>query len=264
MTLLRQQWRSDRGTLLTWCVVVAFLTWMMAGLWEVLASTGALVEYEQMLKAMPPFVQAMVGKGNLNLFGAYVAGMEYGGVMSFAFIIFVAAYVPGLLTKEVEQRTSEFLLSLPVTRRSVIGVRWLGLVANLTALTLVQWIVLIGVAGPEAQPVRYFWASLNMLLLYVEAGTLVLLATVFIDDHSRAVGVSAALVTFLFFYNSMTESATGIVAAMRKALPFARFDPTAIIATGRVPGADIGILAVGSLVLLFLAVKAFDSKQVAS
>jgi ABC-2 type transport system permease protein len=264
MALIRQQWRSDRGTLLSWCITVILLTWLVVGMYRVMASSGALADFEGMLRSMPPAVQALVGKAGFDVFGTYVSGMVYGGVMFITFIIFVAVYVPGLITREVDRRNSEFLLSLPVTRTLVMGVRWLGLVANLTSLTLCQWLALVILAGPDAQPARYFWASLNMFLVFMVTGGFLLLVSVFIDDYAKGVGVSAAVAMSLFFYNSMTEKGTGLALAVRKALPFFWFEPASIITSGEVPAADMVVLAAGSAVLFCLAARAFESKQIAS
>jgi len=262
MVLMKQQWRSDRWTIFTWGVIVAFLTWMLDGLYHVLDQTGTLAEFEQLMKSMPPVAQALLRGEGLSLYGTFVASMEYGGVMSIVFMIFVATYVPGLISKEIDQRSTEFLLALPVKRRSVIGLRWLGLVLTLSILAACQWIALVIVTGAEAQPSRYLVATLNMLLVYVATGTLLLLVSVFVDDYSKATGACAGIVTFLFFYNAMTETATGFLSTVRKALPFARFDPSSIITKGEVPGANMAILAAGTVVLLYLVVTVFDAKQV--
>jgi ABC-2 type transport system permease protein len=235
---------------------------MLAGLYQVLDKTGTLTEFQALVKSLPPALQALMGWQGLDLHGTFVASMAYGAVMSIVFIVFNATYVPGLISKEIDQRSAEFLLALPVRRRSVIGTRWLGLVVALAILAACQWIALVAVTGAEAQPVRYLVASLNMFLVYLETGTLLLLASVFVDDYSRATGACAGLVTFLFFYNGMTETATGLLATVRKAMPFARFDPSSIIARGEVPGANMAILAAGTVVLLYLAIRAFDAKQV--
>lgn len=263
MVLLKQQWRSDRWTIFTWCVTVILLTWLVGGLYQVLNETGTLTEFEELMMSMPPAARALIGAESLSVLGSFMAGLEYGGIMSIVFLIFLATYVPGLISKEVDQRSSEFLLALPVKRRTVLASRWLGLAVSMAILSLFQWGSLVVVAGAEAQPVRYLVASANMFLLYLEAGTLLLLASIFVDDYPKSTGVCAGLVTALFFYNAMTESTTGFLSTVREALPFARFDANAIIGTGKVPGTDMAILAAGTALFYYLAMRAFDAKQVA-
>jgi len=263
MVLLKQQWRADRWTVLTWCVVVAFLTWMASGLYQVLNEVGLLTEFHNLIRTMPQAFRALFGGEDLNLFGTFVASIEYNALMAIAFMIFVATYVPGLISKEVDQRSSEFLLSLPVKRSSVLATRWLSMALSLAVITAVQWATLLIVTGEQAQPVRYLWASINMYLLFLQVGTLLLLVSVFVDDYPRSTAVCAGLVVLLFFYHGMTEEATGLLSAVRKGLPFARFDPDAIIGSGLVPVTDMALLALGTAPILCIAVLAFERKQVA-
>ncbi len=263
MALMKQQWKSDRGTVLSWCVTVILLTWVLMVFYRVLAASGSLAIFDEMMAAMPPYVQALLGKGGFGVLGAYVTAMQYGGVMFITFIIFISVYVPGLISREIDKRSSEFLLSLPVTRTSVMNSRWLGLCASLIALTLSQWLTLVIVSGSQVQPARYFLASLNMLLVFLETGGLVLLISVFIDDYARAVGIGAAVVVSLYFFNAMTENATGALSTLRRALPFARFDASTILSTGTVSTNDMVVLVAGIAVLYLASVKAFNSKQIA-
>lgn len=263
MVLLKQQWRSDRWTVLSWCVTVALLAWLVIGLYDVMADSGALDLFNEMVSVMPPVVQALFGGVEFGLFGAYVTAMEYGGLMVITFIIFISVYVPGLITREIDRRNSEFLLSLPVTRTSMMTSRWIGLIISLAALELTQWVTLAAVGGPQFQPARFLLASLNMFLVFLETGGIVLLVSVFIDDYSRAVGIGASIVTFLFFFNSLTENATGALATLRGILPFGRFNPEAILTAGTVSAADIMVLVAGIAVLYLASIKAFNSKQIA-
>lgn len=262
MVLLKQQWRSDRGTILTWCITVAFLTWMTSGLYQVLNESGMLTEFQNLVQAMPVAIRALFGPEGFDMFGTFVASVEYGALMSIAFMIFLATYVPGLISKEIDQRSSEFLLALPVKRSAVLGARWLSLAISMAIMTATQWVTLVLVTGDQAQPLRYLWASINMYLLFLEVGTLLLLVSIFVDDYPKSAGVSAGLVVLLFFYHGTTEQATGLLSTIREVLPFARFDSDAIISRGTVPGTDLALLALGTIVLFLLATRVFERKQV--
>ncbi|MGE5579385.1 MAG: ABC transporter permease subunit [Bacillota bacterium] len=263
MVLLKQQWRADRWAVFTWCIVVAFLTWMASGLYQVLNESGLLTQFQNLVRTMPPAFRALFGAEDFNLFGTFVASIEYNALMAIAFMIFVTTYVPGLISKEVDQRSSEFLLSLPVKRSTVLVSRWLSMALSMAAITVAQWVTLLVVTGEQAQPVRYLWASINMYMLFLQIGTLLLLVSIFVDDYPRSAAVCAGLVVLLFFYHGMTEEATGFLSTVRRGLPFARFNPDSIIGKGVVPLTDMALLAFVTVVLLYLGVSAFDRKQIA-
>lgn len=258
MILLKEQWRSDRWTLLTWCLLVVFLMWLVGAMNRMLIETGVVAETEEMIRMLPPAVRALITVEA----GTLVAGMAYGGIMPIAFIVFLATYVPGLISREIDRRNAEFLLALPVRRQSVLLSKWTGLATSLAILALVQWASLM-VMGAGSQPIPYLWATANMYLLYLAAGTLLLLASLFIDDYPKSAGVSAGIVTTLFFVNTLTAETTGRLASLRKYLLFARFDSGPILAAGKVPWADMLVLAASTLALLYLAIRAFDAKQIA-
>lgn len=263
MVLLKQQWRADRWTVFTWCVLVILLMWMASGLYQVLNEAGLLTEFQNLVRTMPPAFRALFGAEDFNLFGTFIASIEYNALMAITFMIFVITYVPGLISKEIDQRSSEFLLSLPVKRSTILASRWLSMALSLAVITAVQCVTLVIVTGEQAQPVRYLWASINMYLLFLQIGTLLLLVSVFVDDYPRSTAVCAGLVVLLFFYHGMTEEATGFLLAVRKGLPFARFSPDSILGNGVVPVTDMALLALSTAALLYVGVLAFDRKQVA-
>lgn len=263
MVLFRHQWKSARWTIATWCVTIGLLMWLLLAMYRVLESSGTLEEFARLVSSMPPIVRSILGSQDIAFFDTFIAGMSYGWVMSIIMIIFLSTYVPGLITQEIDRRSSEFLLSLPVKRQTVLLAKWLGLAVSVAILTAVHWVSLVAATGAQAQPVRYLLASTNMFCLYLEIGTLLLLASIYIDEYPKSAGVCAGIVTGLFFLNVMTEKTTGLVQRIREALPFARFSIDPILVSGKAPVADTMILAAGTAVLLYLAIRAFDSKQIA-
>lgn len=262
MTLLRRQVKSDRWTILTWCVTVALLTWLVGAMYNVLVDAGAMEDLLRMVESVPSAIRVLFGQGGFSLESTFIAQMEYTSLGSIAFVVFLSTYVPSLLSKEIDQRTSEFLLALPVKRTTVLLSRWVGLAIALFVIAAVQCAAVLLVTGTGISPARYLLAGANMYLLYLDVGTILLLSSVFVDDYPKAAGVSAGIATFLFFYNGVAGEATGLAASLRRALPFSRFDAVTILTKGTVPWTDMAVLAVETMVVLALAVKAFEAKQV--
>lgn len=265
MELFKQQWRTDRKTITGWTVALALLTWFTVSVYDYLVQSGVLDEIISALKDMPATLQAMIrSEAPLSEFGGYVAGAVLNYVAVLIIAIFVGLYVPNLLSREAEQRHLEFLLAQPIRRTALILSRWATLLTGLAAVHAGIWLTLVAYGGPDPQPVRYFWAVLNMLLLFLAVGTLILLVTVFVDDLSASTGISMALSLGLWFGSSFLESATGTLASLRKLLPFAYFDPGRIITGGEIPWGNLIGLAIAAIVLLALTIVAFDRKQIAA
>lgn len=265
MVLFKQQLRGDRGNLIGWAVGLAALTWFMVMMYDSLAASGTLHDLMEALQAMPAAMQAWLAGGMpIVTFSGFVAGTLYGGMLPVMLAIYVGLYIPGIVTRDVDQHNMEFLLSLPVRRVSVIVTRWLAFIAGLAGLLFIQWLTMVAVSGGRGDALRYLIADLNLFLLFATVGGLLMFVTVFIDDQSRGLGVSMALALGLYFVYLLTEQATGILRTLRKALPFAHFISGDIISFGKVPWGDGIGLAVAALVLLLLTIVAFDRKQIAA
>lgn len=263
MTLLRQQWRRDRGSLLGWSVTLALLTFYLAAAFHVFGDTGMMKDLAKALESLPSGMKALFASGDpIFTIQGWVEGMLYTGTIQLIFLIFTGLYVAGLVTREMDQHSMEFLLSLPVERSRVILTRWLGLVLNLATLHLIHWLAVVLAVGKEARPLPYLWADINMFLVFTTVGGLLLIVSLFIDDYPRGVAALEGIAVAIFFAEMALEGDGGFKAVLRRVLPFHYFDPSGIIAGGRFPTTNVLILGVVSLLFLALAAYLFNRKQV--
>lgn len=265
MVLFKQQLRGDRGNLIGWAIGLVALTWFMVGMYDTLSATGTLHDLMEALQAMPAAMQAwLAGGAPIVTFSGFVAGTLYGGMLPVLLAIYVGLYAPGIVTRDVDQRNMEFLLSLPVRRVSVIVCRWAAFAIGLAGLLFVQWLTMIAVSGERGDAAAYLVADLNLFLLFAVVGGLLMFVTVFIDDQARGLGVSMATALGLYFVYLLTEQATGALKTLRNGLPFAHFNPGDIISFGKLPWGDLVGLGVAALVFLAATVVAFERKQIAA
>lgn len=267
LALLKQQFRSDWLTILGWSLVMAGLTWFLASMYWVFERSGVLVELERLIREMPPSVQALMGGQGIftmGTFEGYIEQVVYSGFIQLLLAIYVCIYVPSLISREVDQRSMEFLLSMPLKRRSLVMSRWSGFAVQVLLVCLLQWLVTVAVAGQASKPVAYLLASLNLSLVLVTVGTLALLASVFIDDYYQSVGASVTLGIGLFFANAALAERYKAGSWIRFLIPFSHLDVDRVIRQGKTPGSDMAILAIMSLALLSMTVFAFERKEIAA
>ncbi|HHW18756.1 MAG TPA: ABC transporter permease subunit [Firmicutes bacterium] len=267
MALLKQQFRSDWRTILGWSLVMAGLTWYLASMYWVFERSGMLVELERLIREMPPSVQALMGgQGifSMGTFEGYIEQVVYSGFVQLLLAIYVCIYVPSLISREVEQRSVEFLLSMPLQRRSLVVSRWSGFVVQVLLVCLLQWVATTAVAGEASKPAAYLLASLNLFLVLVTVGTMALLVSVFIDDYYQSVGASVTLGIGLFFANAALAERYKAGSWTRFLIPFSHIDVHRVIGQGKTPGSDMAILAIMSLALLSMTIVAFERKEIAA
>jgi ABC-2 type transport system permease protein len=265
MTLLKQQAKQEWASLLIWGLVLGGLLFFLINLYK--AMGASLVQLEELVRQMPDAMRAVYG-GNVSLqtLPGFLQAYALGPWIWIPFLIYTALFAVSITTREVDRRTMEFLLALPVSRWQVITSRWGGMALALLLLALAQFLAIwAGVLSLGEQPEagRYLLAELNLWLLMLTMGSIMMVIDLFIDDYGRGVGINLGISLGLYVYHITTEQATGLLRQVREALPFAYFDSARILGAGEVPWSDLGILVGISLACLALAVILFQRKQIA-
>lgn len=266
MTLVKQHAKNEAVSVLVWSVILGLVAFVTTYLWNVLRSGGTLLELQRVLTQSGGVVQGFLAPGiDLTSLDGWIRGYSMGGWVGLLFGIFTALFVAGIVTREMDRRTMEFVLSLPVSRAEFLVSRWLVLAGSLAVMHLTYLIgVLAGVAalGMEGHPGRYALAMLNSALVFLFIGTLQLLVSLFIDDYGTGSGALLGIVLGLQFFHMGTGEASGALKSLRAALPFGWYDANAIIGKGEVPWGHLGLLVGGTIILLALSIWVFQRKQI--
>ncbi|MFZ5825784.1 MAG: ABC transporter permease subunit [Bacillota bacterium] len=266
MTLLRQQAKAEGLTLLVWGLILGGLLLYTTTMWKMLIDSDGMEAIVSMLEAMPPAMQAIIGGGgSLLTIDGWVTAYSFGQWLMIPYLVFTGLFATSIISREMDRRTMEFLLSLPTSRAEIILFRWAGMaigLAVLLALHLLGTLAGIWLIGETAAVGNYLVAELNLWLLLLAMGTLFLLISVFIDDYGRAVGVTLGIGFAFFFAHIGTEGQSGAAERVRGLLPFAQFRPDVAITDGAVPYGALLYLAVMTLAALLLSVYLFQRKQI--
>lgn len=266
MALFRQQAQAEWLSLMVWSVIMAAMVFYFVILWQSLVSSGSMAELEQITRSLPESLRGLYGgQFGLTTLTGWLQAFGFGGWLSVPFIIYTALFVTGMITREMDRRTAEFLLALPVARSKVVLSRFAVLVAALAVLHLAHLAGVVAgvVAVGQGLAIRnYVVADLNSLLLMVALGGIFLVISVFIDDYGVAVGATLGVGLGLFFFHVATEKATGVLKALRDLLPLSFYDPVPILGQGAVPWSHMAVLAAISVATLGLSVFFFQRKQI--
>lgn len=267
MTLFKQQAKAEWVTLLVWGVIIGAITFFGTALYESMYRAGALAKFQEMFQTMPESTRAMFGaaKGGFPTLAGWLTIFTLGQWMLIGLVIYTALFVAGIVTREMDRRTMEFLLGLPVSRTQVLLSRWAGMVAALVGLVAAHLAGLIAGVATATEPLpagRLVLADLNLWLLLVAMGTILLFISIFVDDYGRGVGAVLGVGVGFVFANSALESATGALKTLREVLPLGFYDPGSIL-TGTMHWSHLGVLAAITAVALGLSLYCFQRKQIA-
>lgn len=177
IALTRQHLREHRLPILLWSVTAAFLSYTVA-------STAKAVADERLLRAflgqIPPPALKIMGSPNAyrNLIDYFIS-FKWLGIMPLLGAVFGATAAMGVIARDIEKRTADFLLSLPVPRPFLLAARFtavgLGLFLLYCASFLSLWagMARAGLPGSFARYAMYFAGNYCVALAFAAAALLV-------------------------------------------------------------------------------------------
>lgn len=265
MILYRQYARAERRTFFGLAIAVLAALLLSVGTFRLFEQSGTMAEIQKMLADLPgPLKAIFLQEFSFTVIEGWLVNqfwrVEFPLIMAAATAIGTVA----VLTKEADQGTLSFLLTLPISRTQVVLQRFGALLTGLGLLHL-----LIGLAVPvvmltfgfEPNWAEYSLMALGALLAQAAVAGLVLLVTVFLDDAPIATAVSLVLAIGLFFLTLLLKT-EGWQLILRRLSPFHYYEPGAILKTGALPGSDVAILLAILAGATTVAILAFQRKQV--
>ena len=185
------------------------------------------------------------GMDQLN-FGTLVGfyAIECGNVLGLGGAFYAAICAAGILSKEEKDGTAEFLLTHPISRRTVLMQKLAAIVIQITVMNMVVYLLSIGsmVLIGEAVP----WKEVNLMhlayyCLQLELGGICFGVSAFLRKGSLGVGLGIAVM--LYFANLISNMAE-VAEGLRYITPFAYCDGADIVTKGNL---DLLLLGIGFL-----------------
>jgi ABC-2 type transport system permease protein len=178
-------------------------------------------------------------------------------------VLYAVIVALSIVTREVDRRTVEFLLALPVQRTQVLLARVAVMAVNVTVVIAGIWAVLR--FDMPAQGYEGSWAHLDVLfiniwLLAFALGSLTLAASMWVDDYSVGVKLFLGIVVLGYFMEYVLRAAT-VSRAGRVISPFSYVDISGVMRTGSISAGNAVVLAVAIVAGLAGSFWAFNRKQ---
>ena len=239
LVLLRHELWQGRYGLLLWSIVIGGMLGICILIYPQMS--GQMEDISGMFRDMGGF-SAAFGMDKIN-FGEFLGyfGVECGNVLGLGGAFFAAILGVSALAKEEKERTAEFLLTHPVSRRAVTAQKFGGmllqiLILNLAVLAVTFFAVLA--VGERPQWDRMLLLFLAYVLLQVEIGAICFGISAFVSDRGVGIGLGVAV---CFYFLNLIANLTEKAEFLSYVTPFGYADGADIIANGRISG---GYLAV--------------------
>ncbi|HMK46439.1 MAG TPA: ABC transporter permease subunit [Methanocella sp.] len=211
-----------------------------------------------------PAIQALIGKtatlatfeGFLTLFSFSYLGLIVGGYISFVTASFLAG--------EIEGKTIDLLLSLPIRREMLVLWRYAVLVPIVILLMLVVFAAIyIGAsaAGLSTDMVWIGYALAYIGLFALAFGAVSLLLSALLSDGRLAALLSLAVLFAMYFAETIGETVPSLDPVRRISL-FHYVDSQGVIVGHSISAANVLILIAAMILFLALAAFAFRHKDI--
>jgi len=256
MSLFRQFFRANLKGLLIWLAVGVLL--MLSGT----RSAGTFIDNNS-LEALPQSLMNLYGNlADMNPVDQYLT-IAVGKLTLLIPALYTVILALSIVTREVDRRTAEFLLALPVQRTQVLLARIAVMAVNVTVVVAGIWAVLR--FDLAAQGYQGSWGHLdllfvNVLLLSFAIGVVTLAASMWVDDYSVGVKLFLGLVTLVYLLETIMRAA-GVSRVWRLASPFSYVDIAGVMRTGSIAAGNVIVLVVAIATGLAVSFWAFNRKQ---
>jgi ABC-2 type transport system permease protein len=215
-TVIRYSLRSSRGAVIGWGIGLAVLAIMMGSLFDMIASSGDLME---------AYVEALPEIAELFDFGAMNTPIGWLDVEYFSFVpliigLFATGVGASLLARDEEGGTLDLILAHPVSRTGLFWGRFLASTLVIIILLLISWAsLLLSMTWSENFTIPAFdlllpFVSLFGILMFFM--TLALLFSMLLPARSMASMIAGMLVVASFFITLLS----GVVEELERAADF--------------------------------------------
>ena len=238
--------------------------------------SGMAAMYAGMYPAFKDMMADMNQSGALDQF-AFIPGYQdmasYVGFLNIEmyqiFWVLILGIILGFIaastiSKEIESKTIDVLMSNPVSRKQIIVEKFLGLIPMILVINFVAMLVIIGTTIGIGEDLNFYHLFLTHLvsvpyfLSIVSIGILV--STVF-DEKMKASIITMTLVVAMFIFDSIAElipdyESLGLISLKHY------FNPYDALKFGEVDAVGTGVLLVVTVVALLAAAFYFDYKDI--
>ncbi len=242
MTLLKHELRQGRTALSIWTAAIGFLLTVCVFIFPEMK--GEMENLGDVFGSMGSFSDAF-GMDQLN-FGTLVGfyAIECGNVLGLGGAFYAAICAAGILSKEEKDGTAEFLLTHPISRRTVLIQKLAAILIQITVMNVVVYLLSIGSMALIGEAVP--WKEVNLMhlayyCLQLELGGICFGVSAFLRKGSLGVGIGIAVM--LYFANLISNMAE-VAEGLRYITPFAYCDGADIVTNGNL---DLLLLGIGFL-----------------
>lgn len=240
MTLVRHELRQGKKAWIIWTGAIA--AFMVVCVFLFPEMKGQMEGFSDAFASMGAFTDAF-GMDRLN-FGTLIGyyAIECGNVLGLGGAFYASLCAAGVLAKEERDRTAEFLLTHPVSRRRILTEKLAAVLIQVTAMGLLVFAMCVAAILAVGEEVA--WKEMGLLHLAYYLMQVELVGICFgISSFMRGGSVGAGLgVAVLMYCLNLIANIADVVDFLKYLTPFGFTDGADIVTDGAL---DLGLVCIG-------------------
>ena len=258
--LLKHELRQSAKSLGLWTVCIAAFIALCIFMFP--SMKGEMDKVGEMFASMGGF-SAAFGLDRLN-FGSMIGfyATECGNILGLGAALFAALLGVNSFSKEENDHTAEFLLTLPVGRPSVIGAKLLSMIIQIIALNLVCTLIAaasVWAIGEDIEWTSLLLLNLSYLFVHIELGCICFAISSFCTRTNAGIGMTMAVA--LYFVNIVANISPD-AKSLKYFTPFAYSEGADIIANTNLDWLLVGIGMALSLMCIGIAFVRYSNRDI--
>lgn len=253
MTLVKHELRQGKLSFFIWTAAIGFLLVVCIFLFPEMK--GQINGVNDIFASMGSFTEAF-GMDRLN-FGTLIGfyAVECGNILGLGGAFYASLCAVGMLSKEEKDKTAEFLLTHPVSRKRIVSEKLIAVFLLITAMNIVIYALAAGSIAAVGEEIP--WKELSLLhlayyLLQMELAGICFGISAFLRKGSAGVGLGiAAMMYFLNLIANIADAAE----FLKYITPFGYCEGADIVTNGRLDGAMVAVgivMGVGGVIIAYL------------
>ncbi len=260
MPLVKHELRQGKTPFLIWTVCIGFLLAVCIFLFPEMKEQMSSIN--NMFASMGSFTAAF-GMDRLN-FGTLIGfyAVECGNILGLGGAFFASLCAVGILSKEEENKTAEFLLTHPVSRKRILTEKLIAVLMQITAMNLIIYALSVGTIAAVGEAIP--WKEISLLhlgyyLLQLELAGICFGISAFLRKGSAGVGLGIA--AMMYFLNLIANIAD-TVKFLKYITPFGYCEGADIVSNGRLDGVMVAVGTVIGIVGVMIAYLKYTKKDI--
>jgi ABC-2 type transport system permease protein len=259
MNVFLHECRAYRKTTLIWTLSLVGIMVLFMSMFPTIAKD--IEDYKKVLDGFPDAMKQALGL-QVDTFGSVLGFYSYVFVyISLCGAIQAMNFGTAIVSKEVREKTADFLLTKPITRKTILTAKVLAAFTSILFTSIVylvaSWLMVAAVAEGEYSTKAFLLISISLFLLQVIFLAIGIFLSVYLPKIKSVLSVSLGTV-FAFFIIGMLSSSGDEY--KRYLSPFKYFDSYYMIEHTRYEGAFL-IVGLGGVVVAIIASYIYYTKK---